>query len=917
MERADDSEPARRWPEVEAENLRLVVLADPGLGKSWLIRTETSRLCRQALAAVDRGEEAGELLIPVPVRCDQLVVGEGQSLTEVVAEYLVGQRLVPPRSRSGLQSRFNNGGIVLLLDALDELATAEQYGRLKELLRSWNTQVGDRMRCVLTSRIAGYRGSPLPGALEVELQAFTPEEVTAAVNAWRFPPAISARVLTWAKDPAVAGMTRVPLLLALLCSLAVEPPDGQELPTTRGELYERVLRWFLTRVHRAEERPDRPELLAEEVDALLEILAPVAFNFASLPAGWTDLMSADQLRTAIRLAGPAFTERNRSAADILQELSIDAGILVPAGDPSAGRRPSYLFLHRTIAEYLVARHLASLPEADWLDVINQHLWFDPDWAEVIPMLGGQLDASGACRLVDHLLDQADDPFHHALLTAVRVIAERPDPDELLPAGDLQAIAEVALGLIDHPVTRPGVAAMLAVVPRLPVPMVDGLLTRLDDPDWSVRRVAAAALARREDPAVTDGLLARLDAPDLDVREAVVEALADRGASAVTEGLLGHLEALDEGVREAAVRALGRRKDPAVTDGLLASLDDPRAGVREAAVQALADRGSLAVTNGLLARLDDSDLGVREAAVQAAGRGSLAVTNGLLARLDDSDLGVREAAVQALADREDFAVIDGLLSRVNVPDPEIRRAAVEALAGREDPAVIDALLALLDDPDLRVRTAAVRALAHREDPVVIDGLLALLDDGERPMRAAAVRALARRENHAVTGRPLTRLDNRDRDAQQDSEVIDRLLSPLYELDLSVRQAAAEALTDRDVAAFTNWLLARVDHLDPSVREATVRTLADRDDPAVTSALLARLDDPNLNVRQAAVEALASRENPTVTSGLLSRLKDPDIEGTHGGSRCTGRPEGPRSHRRVAGPPRRPRPGRGTTSSARTG
>ena len=39
------------WPRVAAEHDRVVVLADPGLGKSWLIRTETLRLAAAALGA--------------------------------------------------------------------------------------------------------------------------------------------------------------------------------------------------------------------------------------------------------------------------------------------------------------------------------------------------------------------------------------------------------------------------------------------------------------------------------------------------------------------------------------------------------------------------------------------------------------------------------------------------------------------------------------------------------------------------------------------------------------------------------------------------------------------------------------------------------------------------------------------------
>jgi predicted NACHT family NTPase len=64
------------------------------------------------------------------------------------------------------------------------------------------------------------------------------------VDAWRLPPAARRKILVRVKDPAIAALARVPLLLALLCSLAARLPDRDELPATRGQLYERVLRWF-------------------------------------------------------------------------------------------------------------------------------------------------------------------------------------------------------------------------------------------------------------------------------------------------------------------------------------------------------------------------------------------------------------------------------------------------------------------------------------------------------------------------------------------------------------------------------------------------------------------------------------------------------------------------------------------------
>ena len=95
VERAENREPARPWSEVAAENRRLVVLADPGLGKSWLIRTETHRLCQQALRRAMRGDDVDTLLIPVPMRCDQLAASGEHGLAQAAADYLATQRMLP------------------------------------------------------------------------------------------------------------------------------------------------------------------------------------------------------------------------------------------------------------------------------------------------------------------------------------------------------------------------------------------------------------------------------------------------------------------------------------------------------------------------------------------------------------------------------------------------------------------------------------------------------------------------------------------------------------------------------------------------------------------------------------------------------------------------------------------------------
>jgi hypothetical protein len=160
-------------------------------------------------------------------------------------------------------------------------------------------------------------------------------------------------------------------------------------------------------------------------------------------------MPAKDLLDVIRAAGPAFTDLRRPPAQVLLDLSAEAGILVPDRDPTEGRSPRYLFLHRTFAEYLVARHLATVPADDYLAVTSQHQWFDPDWGNVIPMLGGQLDSAGARHLIAHLLASDPDPFWHALLTAMTVAGERPDPNTTLTGAQSARLAQATRMLLRH------------------------------------------------------------------------------------------------------------------------------------------------------------------------------------------------------------------------------------------------------------------------------------------------------------------------------------------------------------------------------------------------------------------------------------------------------------------------------------
>jgi HEAT repeat protein len=843
------------WPEVAA-HARIVVLADPGLGKSWLVRTETRRLADIALSQA--GDDLSGAVIPVPLRCDQLAAAEGPDLPCRAACFLAEQGLLAVRSRGPMTELIRGGRAVILLDALDEL-TKDELGIVRGLIESWSRQRGPHARCMITSRIAGYTGSPLPDATEVELQPFTPGDVAQVIRAWQLPAAAARELMGRASDPAVAAMARVPLLLAMLCALASEQPAGSELPRTRGELYGRVLRWFLTRPHRSADNPTTQPLTDIQVEALLELLAPVAFTFATCPEGWTDLMPAKDLLNAIRAAGPAFTDLRRTPAQVLRDLSADAGILVPDRDPTQGRSPRYLFLHRTFAEYLVARHLATLTTGNYLAVVAEHQWFDPDWENVIPMLGGQLSSVGARQLVAHLLASDPDPFWHALLTAMQVAGERPDADTTLTGKQSAGLAQATRMLICHEFGRTLISDRIARLTHMPQSMREALLANLNDPSQRTRELAVKVLAGRDGQDVTAALLARLDDPDSFVRSTAMEVLGRRDGEDVTAALLARIDHPNAVERKHVQGALAGRDGQDVTAALLARIDHPDGWERFQAVEMLAGREGHHVTAALLlACRDHPDAFVRQRATFAlAGREGQDVTAALLALFDHDALVRERTAMQALKRREGEDVTAALLARLDYPDADVRKAAVYALTGREGQNVTAGLLARLDDPDAHVREHVVRALAGRDGQDVTAALLDRLHDPDAYVRERAAKALAGREGQDVTVALLARLDDPD---------------------AFVRKAAVYALAGREGKDVTAALLARLDDPHVDVRTAAVFTLAGREGQDVTAALLARLDgpdrpdDPETRVRRAAVEALATREGQDVTAALLAHLGD---------------------------------------------
>ncbi|MCA9047494.1 MAG: hypothetical protein KDA89_02120, partial [Planctomycetaceae bacterium] len=438
-----------------------VVLADPGMGKTTLLRYEGWKTAtdqqRQLLASELNLQD---VLIPVFIRLGDLA-GSTQFASTVdflvqTALTLAGLREAEfPRSlQQFLEKQLRSGKFVLLLDAQDEVI-AEDYKRVTESVRALLKL--NPVRVYLSSRHGGYRGNLLlqscENVPEIEIVAFSADNVRDFISAFFGKQLFGKHSLlaktVWnviRRQPALLGLSQTPLLLTMLC-VSIWQRKGYRtgrhellMPTRRGDLYAEVLdgllgRWPMFRTGLIA----TPSVEGEEVDSLAAprrcLLTQVNWLLsAHEPA--RRLFPRQDVIDAIKqfpdlMAEAGWPDPNTS----LDRLSRECGVLARVSN-------TYMFLHLTFQEYLTAVYLARIINRDgWgsarvlipdkrqhrvvpvSELLNHWSWL-PEWQEIIPLLAGEL--VDPVPLLELLTDEKmDDIFRHRLALAAKCLAEIP------------------------------------------------------------------------------------------------------------------------------------------------------------------------------------------------------------------------------------------------------------------------------------------------------------------------------------------------------------------------------------------------------------------------------------------------------------------------------------------------------------
>jgi len=805
---------------------------------------------------------------------------------------------------------WNEGNIVLLLDAMDEVPSASRellYTKLENFARKY-----PRVRILVTSRIVGYSGPPFPrGAYEeLEILPFDRRQQRDFVRIWfgRRPERASAFLAELRRVLHVRALARIPLLLALMCRLF----DGrEELPKSRAEIYGSCIRAMLRQDWRKPPLRDDPHL-----NAKLELLEELCFE---LFQKGKELFSLGELEDQIKELleeRPSLKKdlEGKSPRELSKELQ-DDGILIKAG---AGEDPPFLFLHLTFQEYLAACALARRVEPveldgeevpEWSAIVKPRL-FSPRWREVILLLAAMLE--DATPLVQAIWQEPEDIFLGRLLLAGECLVNAEYVQEALTDEVIDEVFAIARDETRCPLghlywkTRSSLENLLGKLPRVheeAFKRLISLVERKKDPMFikalGVSHIDKATLqlkqlVKDEDPLVREYAIVALG--EVGTKQAVsclievirhgvhfvdkkaaIEALINIGTESVVIELarLTQESDLDGQTQRLIMEGLARIGCERATSYLVEIIQGDNYNLREAAVSSL-EKVNIGSARPLIELLHNPDPLVRKQTCQALGKvRDPSTVKSVIKQLADRELSVRFAAISALGAMGNSQAVKPLMELLS--DKAVAFSAVEALGQLSDPRAFEPLVALLSDR--RLMPFAAEALARIGDLRAAKPLASLLPKVSSWVRIPLIRALAGLKD-PITVEALLDGFQRTHSAYEKTEII-RALGELG--DSRVIPVLIETLWDPDVVD----LIRRIRDKDTSVLEphaaihpwkdplkllaAAVEALGKLDGPQVKHELLKVLHEhPIVEIRAEAARALGRLGRPEVVNALLSIL-----------------------------------------------
>ncbi|MBL8901628.1 MAG: SUMF1/EgtB/PvdO family nonheme iron enzyme, partial [Planctomycetes bacterium] len=358
-----------------------ILIGEPGSGKSTALKKMLRALLHGEAVTYGFPAHTVPLLLPL-----HLLHAEGAEPAPTLVAALQRHLSSDPElaiPSDFVEQLFRRGGILLLLDGLDELGTEDRiFAACQNIALECDAPASERgVRAVISSRSASYVRVPELEKLAAlyHLMPLDEKKVERFVSDWfAFAPIDQAQRLerkrtvldALAREPyttSLRAMARTPLLLALLCVLAYKE---KRMPEDRASFYDECLDVLLKKL---------PRRLTQE-DAL-RYLRAIAYRLHEQRR--RDDLREGELRNWLEVLGAEDAESVRIA------LHQDTGVL------DETKPAHYGFAHHTFQEYLSALHAVAESTADASKLSPLTLAPDDAWWREVFLLGVALPKHSA------------------------------------------------------------------------------------------------------------------------------------------------------------------------------------------------------------------------------------------------------------------------------------------------------------------------------------------------------------------------------------------------------------------------------------------------------------------------------------------------------------------------------------------
>jgi len=428
--------------EATARERQMVLLGDPGSGKSTFANylalcLAGARLERSGKTSALPGDEWLAHLKPAWIHGPLLPLqvtlrhfarsnwcnGTAAGLWNFVEDTLAAQGLAS--FSPYLRRQLLDGGVMVLLDGLDEVADPEERKAVRNTVTDFAATYGHPTnRYLVTCRGYAYQDprSQLERFAAHTLAPFNQKQIDEFIGCWYkevcrlgWKNEIEAEDLTHrlqaaTRRPDLAPLARSPLQLTMMASLHF---SWGRLPEDRAKLYQQMVELLLVRWQEArlgEEVSVTQAVSADKLESALEQVAFVAHRAQEGPEGTADVGEV-VLRSVLKDYLEGSWDRAGELAAYIRER---AGLLIERG-PGV-----YTFPHRSYQEYLAGSHLAVQPDfpdqaaslirenyAQWREVV---LWAVGVMARLKKMIHVAVDVAAALcprEVPDQAVSEAD------------------------------------------------------------------------------------------------------------------------------------------------------------------------------------------------------------------------------------------------------------------------------------------------------------------------------------------------------------------------------------------------------------------------------------------------------------------------------------------------------------------------------